>query len=287
VLLVGIRIVALLPLAIQIRVGRGLGRLLAHIRKRDRKIALRNLEVCFPELSTQAREALLNRHLESAGVSIVEMAIGWYSPLTKLRRIIEVRGREHLYAAAKRGGVLLVGAHFTPLEVGVSILEDFDLTISCMYRAQRNAMMDVLIRRGRRRFASTQIPRDNVRALIRRLRENDVVVYLPDQTYLGNQSAMVRFFGEPAVTNIAITKIAKISGAAVLTYFFRRCDDDSGYIVDIGAPIPSFPTDDAVRDTERLVALLEAQIRLAPDQYLWLYKKFKKRPESFPDLYRE
>jgi KDO2-lipid IV(A) lauroyltransferase len=130
-----------------------------------------------------------------------------------------------------------------------------------------------------------QIPRDNVRALIRRLRENDVVIYLPDQTYLGNQSALVNFFGEAAVTNIATSKIAKISGAAVLTYFFRRRDDDSGYIVDIGAPLHSFPTDDAVCDTERLVALLEAQIRLAPDQYLWLYKKFKKRPPEFPDLY--
>jgi KDO2-lipid IV(A) lauroyltransferase len=285
-LLLGMRGLALLPLPAQMRTGRFLGRLLGRAKRRERRTAGRNLEVCFPELTASAREALLDRHFESAGLSIVEMAIGWYSPLRKLRRIVEVRGREHLDAARNNGqGVLLIGAHFTSLEVGVAILEDFRAPISCMYRPQRNPMIDVMIRRGRSRFAATQIPRDDVRALIRRLREKDVVIYLPDQTYLGNQSAMIPFFGEPAVTNIAASKLAKITGAGVLTYFFRRRDDDSGYVVDIGAPLEDFPTDDAVRDTARLVALLEAYIRRVPDQYLWLYKKFKKRPPPLPDIY--
>lgn len=255
--------------------------------RRERRIARRNLEICFPELPANAREALLDRHFESVGLSIVEMAIGWYSPLSKLRHIVEVRGREHLEAALRRGrGVMLISAHFTPLEVGVAILEDLEATISCMYRPQRNPMMDVMIRRGRSRFAATQIPRDDVRTLIRRLREKDVVIYMPDQTYLGNQSALIPFFGEPAVTNIAVSKLARITDAAVLTYFFRRRDDDSGYVVEIGAPLEDFPTDDAVRDTARLVTLLEAYIRRAPDQYLWLYKKFKRRPATLPELYR-
>jgi KDO2-lipid IV(A) lauroyltransferase len=286
-LLLGMRAIALLPLRAQMRVGRTLGRSLKYVKARDRRVARRNLEICFPELSPVARESLLDRHMESVGLSLVEMAIGWYSPLAKLERIITVHGREHLDAARAAGnGVLLLGAHFTPLEVGVSILEAFDGTFSCMYRPQRNALMDTAIRRGRSRFAATQIPRDDVRTLIRRLREKDTVVYLPDQTYLGNQSALIPFFGEPAVTNIAASRLARITGAAVLTYFFRRRDDGSGYDVEIGAPLADFPTDDPIHDSTTFVALLEAYIRRAPDQYLWLYKKFKKRPSPLPDVYR-
>jgi KDO2-lipid IV(A) lauroyltransferase len=175
-------------------------------------------------------------------------------------------------------------AHFTTLEVGAAILEALTPHVSCMYRPQRNAMMDIIIRRGRHRFAKTQIPRDNVRALLRTLRDNYAIGYLPDQTYLGNQSELLPFFGEPAVTNTATSKLAAISGATVLPYFFRRLPSGD-YRVDIGPPLTDFPSDSAARDTERLFALLEQYIRLAPEQYLWLYKKFKGRPAPLPDVY--
>jgi KDO2-lipid IV(A) lauroyltransferase len=180
--------------------------------------------------------------------------------------------------------VLLFMAHFTTLEVGAAILEALTPRASCMYRPQRNAMMDIMIRRGRHRFAKTQIPRDNVRALLRTLRDNHAICYLPDQTYLGNQSELLPFFGEPAVTNTATSRLAAISGAAVLPYFFRRLPSGD-YRVDIGPPLGGFPSESATRDTERLFALLEQYIRLAPEQYLWLYKKFKGRPAPLPDVY--
>jgi KDO2-lipid IV(A) lauroyltransferase len=164
------------------------------------------------------------------------------------------------------------------------VIEALATNVSGMDRPQRNAMMDVLIRRGRHRFAKEQIPRDNVRALVRNLRDNNAVLYSPDQTYLGNQSALVPFFGEPAVTNTATSKLAKISGATVLPYFFRRLPDGN-YRVDIGPPLADFPSDSPARDSQRLFALLEEYIRLAPEQYLWLYKKFKGRPPPFVDVY--
>ena len=154
-----------------------------------------------------------------------------------------------------------------------------------MYRPQRNAMMDVMIRRGRHRFAKEQIPRDNVRALLRSLRDNYVVCYLPDQTYLGKQSELLPFFGEPAVTNTATSKLAAISGATVLPYFFRRLPNGD-YRVDIGAPLAGFPSD--VRRARRGAAVRRCSrtyIRLAPEQYLWLYKKFKGRPAPLADVY--
>jgi KDO2-lipid IV(A) lauroyltransferase len=154
-----------------------------------------------------------------------------------------------------------------------------------MYRPQRNAMIDTMIRRGRSRFAQEQIEKNNVRALLHSLRANAAVAYLPDHAYSGSHSDLIPFFGEPAVTTTATSKLARLSGAAVLPYFFHRLDDDSGYVVDIEPALENFPSEDPVADTRRLVAALEDYIERAPDQYLWTYRKFKGRPSGFPDVY--
>ena len=274
------------PLARQLAIGGRVGRLLMRVRRSKQRTVRRNLEVCFPELSAEAREALLVRHFEAVGISFFEMGSGWFLPIDELLERVTISGREHLESAlAERRGVLLVSAHFTPLEVCFAVLESLVSNCSCMYRTQRNAMMDVLVRRGRTRFASAQIPRDNVRMLMRHLHDNRVVAYMPDQTYLGKQSALVPFFGEPALTNIATSKLASLTGATMLPYFFRRLPGTEGYRVDIGPPLPGFPSDDAVADARAFFAQLEDYIRLAPEQYLWLYKKFKGRPAPLPDLY--
>jgi KDO2-lipid IV(A) lauroyltransferase len=276
---------AKLPRGWQLRFGRALGRLLRRLKHREHRVARRNIELCFGHLSAAEQRRLLDRHFEAVGMSFVEMGIGWFTPIERLLERVAVHGGEHLDRAFARGkGVLLFTAHFTTLEVGVAVLEVLAPRASCMYRPQRNAMMDVLIRRGRHRFAKEQIPRDNVRALLRNLRDNYAVCYLPDQTYLGKQSELLPFFGEPAVTNTATSKLAAISGATVLPYFFRRLPDGD-YRVDIGPPLDDFPSDSAVRDTQRLFGLLEDYIRLAPEQYLWLYKKFKGRPAPLGDVY--
>jgi KDO2-lipid IV(A) lauroyltransferase len=276
---------ARLPPRGQRALGRGIGRLLRHLKRREYRVAQRNLELCFKDLGAAERHALLERHFEAVGMSFVEMGVGWFTPIERLLQRVTIVGREHLEAALARGrGALLFAAHFTTLEVGVAVLEELAPRTSCMYRPQRNSMMDVMIRRGRYRFAKEQIPRDNVRALLRKLRDNFAVVYLPDQTTLGKQSELLPFFGEPTVTNTATSKLAAISGASVLPYFFRRLPDGD-YRVDIGAPLEAFPGESAAGDTQRLFALLEQYIRLAPEQYLWLYKKFKGRPPPLEDVY--
>lgn len=280
-----LHLAARLPPRAQQSLGRVLGRLLRHVKRREARVAARNLELCFPSLAPDERRTLLRRHFESVGLSFVEMGVGWFTPIDRLLSRVAIHGREHLDRAFADGkGALLFAAHFTTLEVGVAVLEAIAPRASCMYRPQRNAMMDVMIRRGRHRFAKEQIPRDNVRALVRSLRDNFAVVYLPDQTTLGKQSELMPFFGEPAVTNTATSKLAGISGAAVLPYFFRRLPDGD-YRIDIGPPLEEFPSDSPLEDTRRLFALLEDYIRLAPEQYLWLYKKFKGRPPPLPDPY--
>ena len=281
-----IKILMPLPLLWQIKIGKYLGRLFRHVSGKSSRTAKKNLEICFPELSDIARKKLLQHHFEALGASLFEMGIGWFASIKRLRKLIHIEGRQHLDEALKKGsGVILFTAHFTTLEVGVSILQDLCKDCSCVYRPQRNAMIDSMIRRGRSRFAREQIPRNDVRAMLRSLKRNGAVVYLPDQTYLGKQSEMLPFFGQPALTNIATSKLARLSGATVLPYFFKRLPDDSGYVVNIGAPLPNFPTENASKDTRRLIALLEKHIRAAPEQYLWTYRKFKRRPWGYPDLY--
>ncbi|MGD8341626.1 MAG: lipid A biosynthesis lauroyl acyltransferase [Gammaproteobacteria bacterium] len=288
ILLGVMRLSAVMPITVQLGIGTTLGWLFRKLKRREVRIARRNLEICLPELDAEQRARLLERHFRSVGLSVVEMGVGWFTPIDKLRRRVDIIGLGNLESALSRGhGALLLTAHFTPIEVGVGVLEGFPGTINSMYRPQRNPMMDCLILRGRSRFSETQIPRDNVRLLVRLLRQNQAVLYMPDQTYLGNQSALIPFFGEPAVTNIATSKIAKISGAPVLPYFFRRNADERSYTVEIGEPLEDFPTDDAIADTRRIVELLERRIRETPEQYLWVYKKFKRRPTEFADIYAE
>ncbi len=279
-------LMARLPFPWQIKIGKRLGRALMPLLARQRTAAQRNLAICFPELDAQQHRELVKKHFESYGASLSEMGIGWRTPLAKLKKIVRVEGREHLDAALADGkGVILFTAHFTCLEVGVAILEDLCSNCGCMYRPQRNAMFDTMILRGRSRFAKRQIDKNNVRTLMRSLRSAMALAYLPDHTYTGSHSELLPFFGEPAVTNTATSKIARLSGAKVLPYFFRRNADDSGYRVDIGPPLDDFPTEDPAADTARLVGLLEEYIRLAPEQYLWTYRKFKGRPAGYPDVY--
>lgn len=282
----GLWLLAKLPRRTQLALGRRLGAAFAMLGTRQRAVAARNLEICFAQAPAEERRRLLTEHFEAVGMSIAETAIAWFWPTRRLEPLIEIHGREHLERAMARGcGVMLLGAHFTTVEIGLRAIESLCARASGMYRPQRNAMVDFLIRKGRGRMFEQQIARDNVRQLLRTLKGGYAVVYFPDQTYLGNQSEMVPFFGEPALTNVATTKLAQMSGAAVLPYFFRRLDGGAGYRVDVGPPLEGVPSGDRVADAQRFVARLEDYIRLAPEQYLWSYKKFKGRPAPYPDPY--
>ncbi|MFL2546292.1 MAG: lipid A biosynthesis lauroyl acyltransferase [Candidatus Rariloculaceae bacterium] len=277
-----------LPFRWQIRIGKRFGRIIRPLMRRSLHGAARNLEICFPELDDDERRQLLIRYFESLGASVAEMALGWFAPQEQRRELIQVEGLEHLLAAKEKGeGILLFVGHFTCIEVGVSIIGDHFDSAGGMYKPAKNEMLDALIRHGRSRSLPELVPDNNVRGLVSDLRNNKLRAYVPDHAHIGGNSVLLPFFGEPALTTTATSRLAKLSGATVLPYFFHRLPDDSGYVINISPPLADFPSDDPVADTQRLVTLLEDNIRRSPDQYIWTYRRFKGRPPEYPDIYRK
>lgn len=280
------KLAAKLPWPWQITAGKWLGRAARPLAPRTRRVVMRNIEACFPDLTHDQRRRLSRDHFAAVGAAFAEMGLGWYAPLDRLRRLIRVQGREHLEnARARNRGVILLPAHFTSLETCSSILQDLVPGIEAVYRPQPNAMIDAMISHGRRRMVAQQIVKNDIRAMVRTLRNGGAVAYLADLAGKGNHRAVVPFFAEPAMTTTTVSTLARLTGATVLTYFFRRLPGRSGYAVDIGPPLDGFPSDDPVADTRRLVKRLEDYIRLAPEQYMWTYRRFKGRPAPYPDLY--
>ena len=280
------RLAAVLPYPWQIVAGKCIGLTGRYLTRSSRRVVMRNLQACFPDLTPAQRRRLGRDHFAAVGAAFSEMGLGWHASSERLNRLIRVEGREHLEKAlAQDKGIIVLTAHFTSLETGSSILKELFPGIKAVYRPQPNAMIDAMISRGRRRIVADQIPKDNIRAMVRTLRDGGTVAYLADLAGRGSNRALVPFFGEPAMTTTAVSKLARMTGATVLTYFFRRLPGRAGYVVNIGPPLDGFPGDDPVADTRRLVARLEDYIRRAPEQYMWTYRRFKGRPAPYPDLY--
>jgi KDO2-lipid IV(A) lauroyltransferase len=281
------RAILYLPLDWQLAVGKRLGALSRVVHRGRRAVVDRNLEICFPELSAPAREALAKAHFEAMGASIVEMFMGWFGPLETIRRRVRFVGAERLAAARARGrGVILYSGHYTSTEFSLPVVQPLCGRFCGMYKAARNPVMNDIMLKGRLRGVHRMFSDDSVRDMFRELAANSVVWYASDQRYSRKGSALLPFFGEPAMTNTSISRLARISGAVVLPYFCRRLENGV-YEVAFGAPLDDFPTDDPAHDTLRLVAKIEDFVRTCPEQYLWVHRRFRGRPPPYTDPYEE
>jgi len=279
------RLFVLLPVRLQMALGRALGRLAYFTMRSRRRIAARNIDTCLRELPAEERARILKMHFEAMGLSLVEMSMGWFGKPEDVRKRVDVEGAEHLRAALANGnGVILYSAHFSPFEFFWPALKPLCPKLGGMYKSQRNPVMNRVMSRGRGQYYDVMISKDDVRGMVRALRENSVFWYASDQSYGGKGSTLLPFFGEPAMTNTAIGRIAKMTGSVVLPYYCRRLANGR-YEMRIGAPLPGVPSGDDVADTRALMRLLEDYIRICPEQYWWIHQRFKGRPAPLPDLY--
>ncbi|MDM8565221.1 LpxL/LpxP family Kdo(2)-lipid IV(A) lauroyl/palmitoleoyl acyltransferase [Candidatus Halobeggiatoa sp. HSG11] len=265
--------------------GRKIGRIFCRLTARRRKIATVNLKLCFPELTEKQLHDLLHQHFESLGMGLLEMLSAWWQKDSLLKPLEHIEGLEHLDAALKRGkGVILLSAHLTSLELGCRFLTMHTI-IHAVYRQHENPLIEYFMKKSREGQAEKAIPRDNVRAMLRSLKNNKPVWLATDQNFGHKNSVFADFFGIPAATNIAIPRLAKMSGATIIPFFTQRLANNQGYKVILQPALENFPSGDDVEDVSLINKLIETQVRQAPEQYLWVHRRFKDRPHGEKSFY--
>lgn len=286
-----LRLIVMLPQALRMAFGRALGRTVRRFISKRSKIVSRNLELCFPELSAAEREALNIRHFESLGMMLIEMGMTWWCKDKELEKLIELRGIENLLTANEAGkGVLMLGGHFAASELTSRIIRPIMPPMALMYRPSDNPLNDQIVRRARQSSALSCAPelitKEEVRKLLRMLKQNRAVWYAADQAYTGKGMVIAPFFGEPATTNTSTSQISRVSKAKVVPYLPRRLDNGKSYELVFLPALENFPSESQEEDAIRVNKLLEEQIRKAPEQYYWVHRRFKGRPAEYPDPYK-
>jgi KDO2-lipid IV(A) lauroyltransferase len=280
-----LRLFAPLPYPVLYALGAATGMLLYALPLSLKSVARRNLELCLPDLSADERNRILRAHFRSLGIGLFETAMSWWVGEKRIRKLSQVVGWEHLEAALARGrGTILLSAHFTTLEIGAAAI-CYRTPTNIMYRPSNNPALESFLAHHRGRNAKRAIPRDDIRALITALKNNEIVWYAPDQAYRKKGAQMVSFFDIPAATNTATSRLARLTGAAVLPYFPERLPGAQGYRMHILPALENFPSDDPIADAARFNRLIEDHVRRVPEQYLWVHKRFKGLSKDYPNYY--
>ena len=269
------KLISMLPLKIQYYLGRMIASLAYWLLKKRRVVAQTNISACFPELSKDEREALVKASFRSNGIGIVEALRSWYADPKLLSHRTRFHGLEHLHAAQEQGkGVILLGGHYSTLDL-VGSLTTLEFKADVLQRDHSNPLFNAFMTRSRQRLYGNVISKHDIRQMLKSLKQNHIVWYATDQDYGRNNTVFAAFFGIPCSTLISTMKIAKASGAAVVPFSHFRNESKGEYDIYFGEVLKGFPGTNLEEDAARLNKLLENNIRKAPEQYLWMHKRFK------------
>lgn len=276
-----------LPLPWQAGLGRALGGAFRRLGRARREVARRNLALCLPELPESAREALLREHFALLGRSLLERGLLWHASPARLKRLIRVEG-DVGFADRHEGPVMWLAPHFLALEVAGAATQLFQRRKGLdVYAPQSNAVFDAALLRGRSRFGNAEfLTRDDgARAIVRAIRRGLAFFNPPDMDFGLRDAAFVPFFGRPAATLLAPSRMARSLGMAVQPVVAEILPGGQGYVVRFGAPWTDWPSDDPEADAARMNAFIEAEVRRMPAQYFWVHKRFKTRPPGAASVY--
>lgn len=281
-----VRLIVLLPIVWQLALGERLGLALGRVAKSRRQVVDTNLRLCFPHMPEGERAVLVDQQFAALGRGVFETALAWFASDARLYPHCEVEGREHLDAALRSGhGLLLLTGHFSTLEIGARLVVALaGLPFHAMYRPYGNAVMDWCMHRWRQqRSGLPALPRDDLRRLVRALREGRAIWYAPDQTLDPRHSVFAPFFGVPALTVTATSRLARLGRARVLPYMPQRTA--RGWRIRFFPMLDEFPGEDEGLDATRVNEAIEAGVRLSMPEYFWVHKRFKRRPPGVAKVY--
>lgn len=280
-------LLVLLPYPVLYYAGCGLGRLSMRFLRRRVWVARRNLELCFPAMPEAEREAMVVRNFESVGMGLIETGMAWFWPDWRIKKWFQVSGLEHIEKAHQDGkGVLLIGMHFLTLELGARIFGIHNPGIG-VYRPNDNALLDWLQTWGRMRSNKSMLDRRDVKGMIRALKNGDIIWYAPDHDYGPKSSVFVPFFGvEKAASTRGSYLLIRSGQPAVIPFVPRRLPQGKGYEMVILPEEKAIPLDDEAATAARMNKVVENGVLMAPEQYMWLHRRFKTRPKGEPSLYK-
>ncbi|TAK92346.1 MAG: lipid A biosynthesis acyltransferase [Burkholderiaceae bacterium] len=266
-----------LPLPVVRLLGILLGVLLFLVAGERRRVALTNLRLCFPARPTLQRIWLACRHVIAMTQSLLDRGWLWYAPPTVVARRVRWRDLQYYEAAAAQGPVILLAPHFVGLDAG-GMRVGMSWHVVSMYSRQKNPVFDAAIVAGRSRFNAPVLlsRQDGVRGAVRALKQGLPFYYLPDMDFGARDAEFVPFFGVPAATVTAPSRLAKVTGARIVPCVSRMTW--WGYEVRLYPAWDNYPSEDVVADTTRMNRFIEALVLEMPAQYLWTHKRFKTRP---------
>ena len=280
------RLLSWLPYRAQLAFGRQCGRLLHSLLTKRREIVRVNLKLCFPAQAPDERNAVALHCFESMGMGVLEIAMAWWARDPREHCDCTIKGLEHLREALRAGrGVLLCGAHLHSAELAGRFMA-LEQPVAIVYRPQNDIVADMVANWCRSRYYSDLIQHRDMRGILRALARNQVVWYAPDIDAGTKRSVFAPFFGVPAASLTATSRLAKVSGAAVVPCFYYRRPDGSGYDIEVGQALEQFPSGEMVEDATRINRLIEGAVRRVPEQYFWQHRRFKSRPPGEPPLYK-
>lgn len=275
-----------LPLPLVAPLGAGLGLLLYALHRPRRHVVQVNIARCFPALSRRRQQKLVRRHFRAFGQTLVDMGMAWWAGPGRLRRLVRFRNWRYCEEAlqAKRN-IILLAPHFLGLEMG-GIRLSLETRLVSVFHHPNNKLVRELMLRARTRFGLKLIEYDRpFTSLVRAVKSGTPLYYLPDQDAGRRHSAFAPFFGIPAATFTALSRLARMTDAVVIPCVTYQRSWGRGYEIVFHPPLADFPTADALEDTARMNAEIERAARVRPEQYFWLHKRFKTRPAGEPKFY--
>jgi len=279
------RLIARWPLPVVRALGAGLGAVLWLVAGKRRHIADVNLRLCFPEWDEVHRRRMVWRHFIAFGQSVLDRAWLWHAPESVLRQRLAWTGDEQ--ALTSPGPLVMFAPHFVGLDAG-GLAVSMALrpaAVAFIFVAQSNPVVEQWVRGGRERTGNTRpyFRHEGMRKILAGLKRGDVLHLSPDMDFNREESIFVPFMGVQAATVPSLSRLARVAGARVVPVVTRMTA--SGYTIEVHAPLTDFPSEDLAADTTRMNEVLADCIRTMPEQYHWVHRRFKTRPEGEPGVY--
>ena len=284
ILILFMRIGVFIPFKAQVVAGKAIGRMMYPFMNKLRSTAYSNISHCFPEKKQPQVERLVKRHFEAIGVSFFETANAYYGSDNKIKKLLTIQN-EHFFkdALKEEGGIILLCSHFMPLMLGSRALL-IKHTIANIYRPQNNTLFDSTMVKGYKKNGAVMIKSTDTRSIIKAINNSLPIWYAPDQDLGKNNSVFAPFFGIQTATASATARLAKNNNTRVIPYSFIRTSN--GYLMSFEKPISNYPTNDPIHDATVINQILEKQINHSPEQYLWIHRRFKTRPNDEKNFYK-